>query len=38
VLGYLRLEEKTKGYFSRLLLFGAIGALIMIGVGLFLLL
>jgi hypothetical protein len=33
---YLRLEEKTKGYFSRLLLVGAVATLILVGVGLFL--
>ena len=35
---YLRLEEKTKGYFSRLLLVGAVATLILVSAGLFLLL
>jgi hypothetical protein len=35
---YLRIEEKTKGYFSRLLLVGAVATLILVSAGLFLLL
>jgi hypothetical protein len=37
-LGYLRLEDKTKGYCSRLLFFGAVTSWLVFGAGLFLVL